>query len=116
MKKLLTLCLMLFSLTVLADNLPYPCGTYQQGGKLCPDGNLYPAGNCSINGYYHPKAPQDYWEYLGTINYSPNWFVLRCGNPPEEMPIDDWLPALVVIVACFMMIYLRRLSAKHELD
>lgn len=107
MKLLLSLALIIISLTVSASNTPYPCGTYQQGGKLCPDGNLYPYGNCSSNGYYHPKKDTDYWVYVGTINYSPNWWYLACGNNPEELPIDLHVIILLLIVGLYSVFKIK---------
>lgn len=104
MKTLISLILIAFSLTAFSQNPPYKCGTYQQGGKLCSDGNLYPSGNCS--GYYHPKLPQDYWVYVGDRNYSPNWYLLVCGE--TNVPLDDYVPFTIVFGALAGYVIIRR--------
>lgn len=106
MKKLL-IALCLISTACFAQNPPYPCGTWQQGGILI---------NCDLyQGIYKmPKKAEDCWKFTNTrpgYNFSFGWFYLECGRP-VELPLDDWGPAAVVISGIVGVVYLNR--RKHE--
>lgn len=102
MKKLLTLCLLLFSLTVFADNSQYQyCGLSQYGYLYY--GELYTAPYGF--GWRFPKPNDATWEYTSSGYLGAHNYTLQC-----NLPIDDFLPGILVIAGCFGFIYLRRLN------
>lgn len=100
--------MLMLSFKAMADNPPLPCGTWQQGGILY---------QCELYQGSHPlpKNPQDCWVFTNTrpgwqYLFSYGWYYLDCRQPPEQIPLDDYAPVILVLIGSLGFLFIRKVT------